>query len=65
MTFDSFRELNTKIESILQTYIGKNDREDLSARIHVKLSPVYENIQFEQNEVPVITSKYIIVGNPH
>lgn len=50
MTFDSFRELNTKIESILQTYIGKNDREDLSARIHVKLSPVYMNILFEQNE---------------
>ena len=50
MTFNDFNELNNKIESILQTYIGKNDREDLSARIHVKLSPSYMNILFEQHE---------------
>lgn len=50
MTFNEFSLLNDQIESILQTYIGKNDREDLSARIHVKLSPVYMNILFEQNE---------------
>ena len=50
MTFDSFRELNNKIETILQTYIGKNDRADLKTRIAIKLSSVYENILFETNE---------------
>jgi len=50
MTFDSFRKMNEEIESILQTYIGKSDRENLSARIDIKLSPVYEHLRFEQNE---------------
>lgn len=50
MTFNEFRELNNKIESILQTYIGKNNSVDLKTRIAIKLSPVYENILFEQNE---------------
>ncbi len=50
MTFNEFRELNNKIDSILQTYIGKTDREDLSPRFHIKLSPVLENLRFEQNE---------------
>lgn len=62
MTFNDFRELNNKVESILQTYIGKNDREDLSTRIHIKLSPVYENILFEQNEKFRVDVKKINIG---
>ncbi len=58
MTFNDFRELNNKIETILQTYIGKNDREDLSARIRIKLSPVYENLRLGRYEkFQVVISK--------
>lgn len=50
MDFNSFRNLMTEFETILETFVGKDDREDLSPRIQIKLSPAYEKILFESNE---------------
>ena len=50
MDVDSFRNLMNQFETILETFVGKDDREDLSDRIRIKLSSAYENILFESNE---------------
>jgi len=50
MDVDSFRNLMNEFETILETFVGKGDREDLSDRIRIKLSPAYEKILFEGNE---------------
>lgn len=50
MEINSFRNLMNEFESILKTFVGMDDEEDLSPRIHIKLSPAYEKILFEANE---------------
>jgi len=54
MEFNDFRNLMKEFESILETFVGTNDREDLSNKIRIKLSPTYENILFEFNECFVV-----------